>query len=114
MVCALVTSFLICLLLAPTLIRKLKEKQIGQNIREELQEHKPKAGVPTMGGLLILISMLVSVAFWAQGVRPVGIAVFGLGWLGLTGFLDDYLKVVKKQSEGFNKTQKLLMQLLFS
>ena len=115
MICALVTSFIICLVLAPTLIRKLKEKQIGQNIREEgVQEHKKKAGVPTMGGLLILISMIVSVAFWAMPVKPVIIATVGLAWLGLTGFLDDYLKVIKKHSEGFKARHKLLMQLAFA
>jgi phospho-N-acetylmuramoyl-pentapeptide-transferase len=115
MLYSLVTSFVICLLLSPSLINKLKEKQIGQNIREEgVQSHKKKAGVPTMGGMLILISMLVSVLFWAKPTKHVIVATVGLLWLGTVGFLDDYLKVIKKQSEGLSPRWKLLLQGTFT
>jgi len=111
MLYALVTSFVICFLLSPTLIRKLKEKQIGQMIREEgVSSHKKKEGIPTMGGLLILISMVVSIFFWTHPCRYVWITTIGLVWLGLTGFLDDYLKVIKKRSEGLTPRLKFCMQ----
>ncbi|MBI4863128.1 MAG: phospho-N-acetylmuramoyl-pentapeptide-transferase [Candidatus Riflebacteria bacterium] len=114
MLYALVTSFVICLLLSPTLIRKLKEKQIGQAIREEgVAEHKKKAGVPTMGGLLIVISMVISVLFWTRPSRYVAIAIAGLLWLGTIGFVDDYLKVIRKHSGGLSARLKLVFQILF-
>jgi phospho-N-acetylmuramoyl-pentapeptide-transferase len=115
MVYALVTSFVICLLLSPGLIRKLIGKQIGQNIRDEgVEAHKKKAGIPTMGGLLILISTIVSVVFWTVPSRLVALAALALVWLGFTGFLDDYLKVVRKRSEGLLPRWKLTLQALFA
>jgi UDP-N-acetylmuramyl pentapeptide phosphotransferase/UDP-N-acetylglucosamine-1-phosphate transferase len=115
---AAMTAFLVSLLIGPSLIRQLRALKIGQFIREEhVQDlhklHKDKAGTPTMGGALILISSSIAIAFWGRfenRLLLVAIAVFVS--LGLLGALDDYIKLRRKQNEGLSARAKLLGQFL--
>lgn len=113
---ASLTALLISLLLGPWLIRKLKEFQIGQQIRKEgPSSHQAKAGTPTMGGVLILISILVPTLLWADLTNPyIWIVVLSMTMLGVLGFVDDYTKLVKQRSLGLTARQKLLAQFLVS
>src|SRR5438132_11308753 len=89
---ASLTALLLCIALGPWLIAKLREFQIGQYIREDgPKTHLKKAGTPTMGGLLIVISIVVPTLLWANLRNPyVWIALFGLVSYGAIGFWDDY------------------------
>jgi len=113
---AILTALVISLIIGPWCIKKLKELQIGQYIREEgPQSHQCKAGTPTMGGLMIICTMLTSTLLWADLRNPYIwlLVVVTLGF-GLVGFLDDYLKVVKKHNLGLTGRQKLLGQVLIA
>src|SRR5580658_10008751 len=110
---ASLTSLFLCVLLGPWLIRKLREFQIGQHIREDgPQSHQKKAGTPTMGGVLIIISIVVPTLLWAD-LRDsyVWIALLSLVGYGLIGFWDDYSKVMKRQNLGLTARQKLAAQV---
>jgi phospho-N-acetylmuramoyl-pentapeptide-transferase len=111
---AALTALFLCLILGPWLIAKLHEFQIGQYIREDgPKSHMKKAGTPTMGGILIIISILIPTLLWANLVNPyVWIAMFSLVSFGLIGFWDDYAKVRRKQSEGLTVRQKFGLQIL--
>lgn len=110
---ASLTALVICLLLGPWLIRKLKEFQIGQIIREEgPKSHQAKQGTPTMGGLLINISILVPTLLWADLSNVyVWIAVFALVGFGAIGFADDYRKVRNRRNLGLTARTKLVLQI---
>ncbi|MFN7455418.1 MAG: phospho-N-acetylmuramoyl-pentapeptide-transferase [Pseudobdellovibrionaceae bacterium] len=96
------TAFLLCWMWGPYFIRRLREKQIGQSIRDDgPQTHKKKAGTPTMGGGLILLSTLVPVLLWVDMMNPLVWAVLIVTWgFGGIGYLDDWLKVSKKNTKG--------------
>jgi phospho-N-acetylmuramoyl-pentapeptide-transferase len=110
---AALTALFLCLALGPWLIAKLREFQIGQYIREEgPKSHMKKAGTPTMGGILIIISIVIPTLLWANLVNPyVWIAIFSLVSFGLIGFWDDYAKVRRKQNEGLTVKQKFALQI---
>jgi phospho-N-acetylmuramoyl-pentapeptide-transferase len=111
---AALTSLFLCLALGPWLIAKLREFQIGQYIREEgPKSHMKKAGTPTMGGILIIISIVIPTLLWANLTNPyVWIAMFSLVSFGLIGFWDDYAKVRRKQNQGLTVRQKFGLQIL--
>ena len=111
---AILTALLISLLLGPMLIRKLHELQIGQSIRDDgPAAHLQKAGTPTMGGLLILASVLIATLLWASLTnRFVCLALLCTFWMGTVGFIDDYRKVVAKNSKGLSVRAKLLWQVI--
>jgi phospho-N-acetylmuramoyl-pentapeptide-transferase len=111
---AALTALFLCLILGPWLIAKLHEFQIGQYIREDgPKSHMKKAGTPTMGGILIIISILIPTLLWANLVNPyVWIAMFSLVSFGLIGFWDDYAKVRRKQNQGLTVKQKFGLQIL--
>jgi phospho-N-acetylmuramoyl-pentapeptide-transferase len=111
---AALTSLFLCLALGPWLIAKLREFQIGQYIREEgPKSHMKKAGTPTMGGILIIISIVIPTLLWANLVNPyVWIAMFSLVSFGLIGFWDDYAKVRRKQNQGLTVKQKFGLQIV--
>jgi phospho-N-acetylmuramoyl-pentapeptide-transferase len=113
---AAITALLLALILGPWLIRRLRELQIGQHIREEGPEtHRAKAGTPTMGGLLILVSFLVPTLLWADLSNVyVWIAVFSTLGFGLIGFADDYTKLRKSRNLGLTAPEKLFWQILVS
>lgn len=106
-------SFGLSVLLGPVMIPFLRRLKVGQTVREDGPcTHLKKSGTPTMGGILILVSVAVTTVLYA-GRYPKIIPVFfvTLGF-GLIGFLDDYIKVVRRNSEGLSPLQKLFGQLL--
>src|SRR5436309_6549362 len=108
------TALFLCVVLGPWLIKKLREFQIGQQIREDgPKSHQKKAGTPTMGGVLIIISILVPTLLWAD-LRNVyvWVALFGLVSYGVIGFFDDYAKVLKRQNLGFTARRKFALQVI--
>ena len=110
---ASLTSLILCVVLGPWLIRKLREFQIGQHIREDgPKSHQKKAGTPTMGGVLIIISIVSSTLLWAdlRTLYP-WIAMFALLAFGMIGFIDDYAKVMNKRNLGLTARQKLALQM---
>src|SRR5690242_10794950 len=111
---AAITALFISVVLGPWLIRKLREMSIGQHIREEgPQSHFRKAGTPTMGGLLIVGSILIATLLWANLRNPyVWIAMFSLTAFGGIGFYDDYTKVKKMRNLGLTARQKLGLQIV--
>src|SRR5580692_11312473 len=99
---ASLTSLFLCILLGPWLINKLREFQIGQHIREDgPKSHQKKEGTPTMGGILIIISVVIPTLLWAD-LRDsyVWVALLGLVGYGLIGFLDDYAKLKRGKNLG--------------
>lgn len=110
------TAFFLCLLWGPYFIRRLHEKQIGQRIRDDgPQSHKKKAGTPTMGGGLILLSTVVPVLLWVDMQNPLVWAALIITWgFGLVGYLDDYMKVSKKNVKGLPGKTRLLAEFLIS
>src|SRR4051794_41019230 len=112
---ASLTALFLCVVLGPWLIGKLRQFQIGQYIREEgPQSHQKKAGTPTMGGVLIIISTVVPTLLWADLRYPyVWIAIGSLIAYGWIGFMDDYAKVTKKRNLGMSGRTKLVYQFLF-
>ena len=108
---ASLTAFLLSLLFGPYAIRRLRELQIRQIVREDLTTHKKKAGTPTMGGLLVLGASLLPTLLWADLFNVyVRIAVLSTMAFGLIGFLDDYLKVVRGSHHGLSVSEKLVAQ----
>jgi phospho-N-acetylmuramoyl-pentapeptide-transferase len=105
---------MLSLLLGPWMIRKLREFQIGQVIRQEgPQTHRPKAGTPTMGGLLILTASLVPTLLWADLTNVyVWIAVLTTAGYGAIGFADDYLKIVRRSHHGLLPRYKMGNQIV--
>lgn len=111
---ASLTALAISLILGPWMIRKLREAQIGQIIREEGPvTHRPKAGTPTMGGLLILTAALAPTLLWADLTNAyIWIAVLSTVGFGTIGFADDYLKLVRKTHHGLRPRYKLAAQVV--
>jgi phospho-N-acetylmuramoyl-pentapeptide-transferase len=109
---AALTALFIAFLAGPTLIRALARLRAGQPIRQIGPEHQAKAGTPTMGGLLILLSLLVSTLLWANlSNRLVWIVIGVTVGYGLLGFVDDYQKVTKRKNEaGLSARAKLVFQ----
>ncbi len=111
---ALLTALMISLILGPFMIRRLRAMSIGQFIREDgPKSHETKAGTPTMGGLLIVISILVPTLLWANlRVVHVWIAMASLVGFGAIGFYDDYTKLKKMRNLGLTARQKFSLQVL--
>jgi phospho-N-acetylmuramoyl-pentapeptide-transferase len=115
---AALTSFLISLIFGPPLIRKLKELKLGEKINKDdsprLDDlHRHKQNTPTMGGLLVLGAIIISTVLWADILNRFVIIVLAVSiWLGITGFLDDYLKQVKKKAKGLSGRAKLFSQVI--
>ncbi|HXW07269.1 MAG TPA: phospho-N-acetylmuramoyl-pentapeptide-transferase [Vicinamibacterales bacterium] len=109
---ASLTALAIGLFVGPWMIRKLREFQIGQVIRQEgPATHRTKAGTPTMGGLLILTSILVPTLLWAHLANPfVWIAVVATAAFGGVGLLDDYLKISRRSHHGLRPRYKMAWQ----
>jgi phospho-N-acetylmuramoyl-pentapeptide-transferase len=111
---ASLTSLFLCVLLGPWMIRKLRELQIGQSIREDgPQSHHKKAGTPTMGGLLIMVSTIGPTLLWANLTDVyIWIALLGFVSFGVIGFIDDYAKVMNKRNLGLTAKRKFAMQMV--
>jgi phospho-N-acetylmuramoyl-pentapeptide-transferase len=114
------TAFAISVALGPWMIERLRRLKYGQPVRKDeapplYQFHGKKAGTPTMGGLLIMASVLAATLLWA--VPSNGYVLLALGtmaWMGGVGFLDDYIKVRRKRSKGLGARQKLVLQLAWA
>ena len=113
---ASLTALLISLVFGPWLIRKLRDFQIGQVIRQEgPQSHRAKAGTPTMGGLLILTAAVVPTLLWTDLANPyVWIAVLATCGFGAVGFADDYLKIVRRSHHGLRPRYKMGLQVVIA
>jgi phospho-N-acetylmuramoyl-pentapeptide-transferase len=113
---ASLTAMFLALVFGPWLIRRLRELQIGQFIREEgPQEHKKKAGTPTMGGILIVFSTAVPTLLWADLANPfVLLTLFALLGFAAIGFIDDYAKVSKQRNLGLTAKKKIYFQVFVS
>jgi phospho-N-acetylmuramoyl-pentapeptide-transferase len=120
-VCAAATAFLLSIIFGNWVIRKLISLKFGQPIRtkEEVHQlfelHGAKKGTPTMGGILIIGSILISVLLWARPTNPfVWLVLFSLLFLGAIGFYDDWLKVTKKNSAGISSRLKFGLQCVLA
>ena len=113
---ASLTAMFLALVFGPWLIRRLRELQIGQYIREEgPQNHQKKAGTPTMGGVLIVLSTTVPVLLWADLSNEfVLMALFALLAFAAIGFIDDYAKVSQKRNLGLTAKKKIYFQIFAS
>ncbi len=113
---AAVTALLICFIFGPKLIRLLKKKKAGQEIRGDgPQTHLVKSGTPTMGGILILIAVVISVLLWQDLWNYyTWLSLFSLIGFGAIGFVDDYLKVFRKSSAGLQARFKFSAQVVVS
>jgi phospho-N-acetylmuramoyl-pentapeptide-transferase len=108
------TALVLSFAFGPSLIQKLTLQKIGQQIREVGPEsHQPKAGTPTMGGALILLAIAISTVLWANlSNRFVWIALIGTLFFGVIGFVDDYKKLIVKNSRGLSASSKLFWQIV--
>jgi phospho-N-acetylmuramoyl-pentapeptide-transferase len=113
---ASVTALLLSIVLGPLMIRRLRDFQIGQVIRQDgPQTHRAKAGTPTMGGLLILAAALIPTLLWANLTNPnIWIAVIATSAFGAVGFADDYLKIVRRSHHGLWPRYKMLWQIVIA
>ncbi|OQB10866.1 MAG: Phospho-N-acetylmuramoyl-pentapeptide-transferase [Candidatus Omnitrophica bacterium ADurb.Bin205] len=115
---AALTSFVISLLLGPYVIRKLKSLKVGEKINKGDSAaldilHHSKKDTPTMGGILILVAIVFSTLIWADIFNKyIWVVLFSTIWLGITGFIDDYLKQTKKNAKGLTAKTKLISQAL--
>jgi phospho-N-acetylmuramoyl-pentapeptide-transferase len=113
---ASLSALAISLILGPWMVRKLREFQVGQVIRQEgPTTHRPKAGTPTMGGLLILTAALVPTVLWGDLTNAyLWIAVLTTASFGAIGFLDDLLKIVRRDHHGLRPRYKFACQILIA
>jgi phospho-N-acetylmuramoyl-pentapeptide-transferase len=112
---ATLTALFVCFVMGPPLIRMLSRMRVGQPIREIGPAHQSKAGTPTMGGLLILLSLVISVLLWANLDSRLVWTVLGVTVAyGLLGFIDDYRKVREEHSKGISARMKLVWQTLLA
>ncbi len=110
---ASLTALLLVLLLGPWMIRRLREMQIGQYIYEHGPDHESKAGTPTMGGLLIIVSIVIPALLWTDLTNIfVWVALFALLAFGAIGLVDDYWKVTRQQSLGLRPRVKFSLQVV--
>lgn len=110
---AFITSLIISLLVGPTFIKMLRKRSAVETIDEDLPEkHRLKQGTPTMGGIIILFSLLISSLLWNVLTNPAILMMYlATVWLGILGFLDDYLKNFVKAKKGLIPRYKLLCQI---
>ena len=106
-------AFVISVILGPVIIPVLRRLKMGQTEREDgVQSHLKKAGTPTMGGVIILLSGVITSVFYIKDYPKIIPILFVTLGFGLIGFLDDYLKVVMKRSDGLYPKQKMALQIV--
>jgi len=113
---AMITALLVCFVLGPWIIRKLESLQARQVIRTDGPEsHLQKQGTPTMGGVMILAAIVIPTLLWADlSNQYVWTALFITVGYGVIGFVDDYKKVVEKNTKGLSARQKMFWQVLLA
>ncbi|MGN0348131.1 MAG: phospho-N-acetylmuramoyl-pentapeptide-transferase [Roseburia sp.] len=109
---SVIVSFAISAVLGPIVIPFLRKLKIGQTERKELEAHLKKNGTPTMGGLMILASIVITCLLYLKDYPKIIPVLFMTVGFGVIGFLDDYLKVVLRRSDGLLAWQKMLCQLV--
>ncbi len=110
---AILIAFIFNVILCPVTIPFLRRLKFGQNVRDDgPQSHLVKAGTPTMGGIMIILSMVFASLFFLKGNYDGCIVIFMTLGYGIIGFIDDYIKVVKKRSLGLRAWQKIVLQLI--
>ena len=106
-------SFALSLLMGPVIIPFLRKLKMGQTEREDgVKSHLKKAGTPTMGGVIILASIAITSLFYIKDYPKIIPILFLTLGFGLIGFLDDYLKVVMRRSDGLFPMQKMALQIV--
>lgn len=112
---AIIIAFAISALLCPVIIPFLHRLKFGQQVRDDgPQTHLKKQGTPTMGGLIILSSIIITSVFYIPRYPKIIPVLFVTVGFGIIGFLDDYIKIVMKRSEGLNPIQKLIGQIVIT
>ncbi|MCA6071166.1 MAG: phospho-N-acetylmuramoyl-pentapeptide-transferase [Endomicrobium sp.] len=113
---AVLTGLLICFIIGPYIIKRLRKFKIKQVVRlDGPKTHLVKNGTPTMGGLIILLSVVISTLLWTKlDNRFIIWLLMGTMWLGFLGFCDDYLKLKKESSHGLSAKAKLFGQIIFA
>ncbi len=112
---AIIISFAVSAILCPAVIPFLHRLKFGQQVRDDgPQTHLKKQGTPTMGGLMILTSIVITSLFYIRDYPRIIPVLFVTVGFGIIGFLDDYIKIVMKRSEGLNPWQKLLGQIVIT
>jgi phospho-N-acetylmuramoyl-pentapeptide-transferase len=107
------TALALCLLLGPGVIQRLRRLHVRQYFRPDGPKHHGKAGTPTMGGVLIVISVVVPTLLWTNLTNPYAwIALLGMVSFGAIGFWDDYLKVTRRKNLGLTARRKFLLECL--
>ena len=107
-----IIAFAISALLGPVVIPFLRKLKVGQTERKELESHLKKNGTPTMGGIMILASIIITSLFYVKDYPKIVPILFMTVGFGVIGFLDDYLKVVLRRSDGLLAWQKMLCQIV--
>lgn len=106
-------SFALCVIMGPVIIPILRRLKMGQTGREDgVKSHLKKAGTPTMGGVIILLSIVITSVFYIKDYPKILPILFVTLGFGLIGFLDDYLKVVMRRSDGLYPKQKMALQIV--
>ncbi|MFH0732216.1 MAG: phospho-N-acetylmuramoyl-pentapeptide-transferase [Candidatus Omnitrophota bacterium] len=115
---ASITAFLLSLILCPIVIKMLTSFKVGETVRSQHVDgiyslHKHKTGTPTMGGIFIIGAVVISVLFWADLTNKyIWIALLSMIWLGVVGFIDDYIKLTNKNKRGLSVATKFAGQVL--
>ncbi len=115
---ASITAFLLSVVIAPIIIKKLLHLKVGESPRRAYVEdlyklHKHKEGTPTMGGVIIILAILLSTLLWARlDNRFIILCLISVLWLGIVGFIDDYIKLIKLKSSGLSVAAKFTGQLV--
>ena len=113
---AVITAMLITFILGPSVIKRLRRFSVTQHIRDDgPQTHLGKTGTPTMGGVLIIISILITILLWGDLTNAyIWVMAFSIVGFGAIGFIDDYLKIIKKDSKGLRACYKFGAQILLA
>ncbi|MCI5621765.1 MAG: phospho-N-acetylmuramoyl-pentapeptide-transferase [Lachnospiraceae bacterium] len=109
-----IIAFAISAILGPLVIPFLRKLKVGQTEREELESHQKKNGTPTMGGLMILAAITITSLFYVKDYPKIIPILFMTLGFGVIGFLDDYLKVVLRRSDGLLPKQKMFLQFILT
>lgn len=109
-----IISFVVSAVLGPIVIPFLRKLKVGQTEREELKSHLKKTGTPTMGGIIILASVILTSLIYVKDLPKIIPILFVTVGFGIVGFLDDYLKVVLKRSDGLLAWQKMICQIVIT
>lgn len=111
----MLVAIILSILLGKIIIKQLQKAKIGQSIRDDgPQSHLAKAGTPTMGGIIFVISTIITLLLFGKINSTIGVIILGMVGFGGIGFIDDFMKLIMKRSLGLTEKQKLVLQLIVS